>query len=665
MVKRQFRPGDLYRLKALGDVSLSPDGRRTAFVVTEPQAESDRNESSIWVVPVDGSSSPRRFSEGPRDVNPRWSPDGSRLAYISMPADKPMAAHLRVADLDGGVPAQVGELPGPVSSIAWSPDSAQVAVVCRVGSSDPEKLSPKERNAGRVVRGLAARFNGVGWKEGRLHVFLVDAATGAHRQLTRGDYDHADPAFSPDGSLVAFAADRRAGHDDRQRRSDVWVVSVAGGAPRRLTSGKGLAISPQFSADGALVAFAGTDSDRWDVDSYVFVVPTDGSGNPNQVAPKTDLGVVFRMAGMPPAHRWSGSSDIDMLVMDRGGVVLRRARIGEPQSRQLIGGDIEISGFDVRPGGRAIVYAAAWVDRPSELFVRAAGGERRQITHFHDDFLAEVELVPAHRRMITRPDATDVEYFTLRRPSGATGRLPVHLDIHGGPNGWWPLAVLLPLHQAIASAGYVVVLPNPRGSAGYGQQFRSACTGDWGGNDCDDILACCDDLLEQGVGDRNRTFVSGYSYGGFMTAWIAGHSGRFRAATACAAVVDMTALLGTSDLPEFLLFNMGGTWWDRTVEYEKRSPLTYLNAVTTPTLVVHWEGDLRVPIGQAEELYVGLRVLGKKAEFVRYPGGAHGVHSPSQTVDWITRTIDWNVRHDHRPRAKGGKTRAPHDGPRA
>ncbi len=204
------------------------------------------------------------------------------------------------------------------------------------------------------------------------------------------------------------------------------------------------------------------------------------------------------------------------------------------------------------------------------------------------------------------------------------------------------------MHQLIASAGYVLLLPNPRGSTGYGQKFTSACTGDWGGGDCEDILACCDDLVEQGVVDADRMFVSGGSYGGFMTSWIVGHTRRFRAASAVAAVIDQTSMALTSDIPYFSLYNMGGTPWERADEYAKRSPLSYLPEVTTPVLVVHWEGDIRVPVSQGEELFNGLRLLSKEAEFIRYPGGFHGVRSPSQAVDWAKRMLDWNEQHDLR-----------------
>jgi dipeptidyl aminopeptidase/acylaminoacyl peptidase len=646
MAKRRFRPEDAYRLKTASDPDLSPDGRRVAFVVTEVDEGADRSSSAIWVATVDGSAPPRRFTEGPADNSPRFSPDGRYLAYISVTDDQPRHAHLRLAPLDGGTPWRLGDLPGPVSQLAWSPDSLRTAVVCRVGVPDPQASSARQRNAPRRVRGLAARLDGVGWQDGRRHLFVIDVGNGSSTQLTRGEFDQSDPVFSPDGGTIAFASDRHPRRDDRQFRSDAWVVPSGGGRPRRLTNGKGRVAFPAFSPDGSMIAFAGNDSGSWDADNHVFVVPADGSADAELVAPGMDRGVQL-FPGLPSPLCWTSEKELVLLLADRGSVCLHRARLGARGTRQVVGGDIQIDGLSTRPHGGVVTFTASWPDRPSELFIsRRDGGEPTQLSHLNDALLEEVELARLERSSVTRPDGTEIDYFTLLPSSGARRPLPLHLDVHGGPHGSWPAGRALALHQAIAGAGYALVLPNPRGSTSYGQQFTAACTDDWGGADYEDLLACCDDLARRGIADAQRMFVSGASYGGFMTSWIVGHTGRFRAATAVAALVDQTNQALTSDLPDFTRFNMGGTPWQRQGEYEKRSPLSYLADVTTPVLVLHWEGDLRVPISQGEELYTGLRLLGKETELVRYPGGFHILRTPSQAVDWARRVLAWNEQHD-------------------
>ncbi len=648
MAKRRFRPEDAYRLRTAGEPDLSPDGRRIAFAVAEAEEEKDRLCSSIWVAAADGSSAPRRFTEGPADKSPAWSPDGRWLAYISAPDGKPERAHVRLAPLDGGVPTRVGDLPGPVSQFAWSPDSTRLVVVCRVGVPDRAKASAAQRNAPRVVRGLAARLDGVGWQDGRRHLFVLEVEDGSARQLTRGEYDHADPSFSPDGDTIAFASDRHPRRDDRQFRGDAWVVPANGGRPRRLTNGKGRVAFPVFSPDGAKIAFAGRETDEWNEDTHIFVVPADGSAGPERVAPELDRPTVL-WPGLPAPFCWTGDRELVMVVADHGSVTLHRARVGESRSRELVGGDVIIDGVAARPGRRTVVYTGSWPDRPSEAYATTtAGAEPAPVTQLNDDLVAEVEFAPVGRTTIARADGTEVEYFTLLAPGRAPERLPLHVEIHGGPHASWPSGRWLALHQALAAAGYAVMLPNPRGSTSYGQAFASGSTGDWGGADCDDILACCDDLIDRGVVDRGRQFVSGGSYGGFMTSWLVARTDRFRAATAVAAVIDQRSMALTTEITEFEVFNMGGTPWSRPEEYEKRSPLTYLPSVNTPVLVVHWEGDLRVPISQGEELYTGLRLLGKQTEFVRYPGGFHIQRTPSQAVDMCERILAWNGEHDHR-----------------
>jgi dipeptidyl aminopeptidase/acylaminoacyl peptidase len=652
MSKRRFQPEDALALRTPADPDLSQDGRRVAFALAEVDAERDRMRSSIWVVPADGSAPPRRFSEGPADRSARWSADGCWLAYISVADDKPAHAHLRLAPLDGGAPWRLGELPGPVLQFACAPDSKRIVAVCQVGLTDHDKSSAQERNAPRRVRRLASRLDGVGWLDGRRHLFVIDVPDGSVRQLTRGEFDHADPSFSPDGTMIAFSSDRSRRRDDRHLRADVWVVPAAGGRPRRLTDGSGSFNSPLYSPDGGTVACAGRDTDKWDADTHAYVIDADaGSAAAQLVAPQTDR-PVLAFPGSPAAICWIGNDELAMLVADRGRILIHRARVGQPTTRELVSGETQVDGFSARVGRRAVAFTASWPDRPGELFIAPRPRtEPVALTHFNDKLVDEVALAPVSRASITRPDGTEIEYFMLAATDRAPRRRPLHLDIHGGPHGVWPSGRWLGLHQAIAAAGYAVLLPNPRGSFSYGQEFTSACTGDWGGGDYEDIIACCDDVIERAVVDEGRMFVSGGSYGGFMTSWIVSHTDRFKAASALAAVVDMTSMALTSDVPDFALYSMGGTPWQRPDEYAYRSPLTYLPSVSTPVLVVHWEGDLRVPIGQGEELYSGLRVLGKEAELLRYPGGFHASRSPSQAVDMTKQIIDFNRRHD--PRVRG------------
>ena len=681
MAKRTMAPEDAWLVRTAGDPRLSADGRRAAWVETTPDRETDKPAASIMVAPADGSEPARSFTHGPRDVSPRWSPDGRWLAYVSKADDQP--ARLHVAPLDGGAPRAVTDLPGGASQPAWSPDSTRIAFVSSVGAPEPAKdRTPVEQAAPRVVRGLYARQDDIGWFEGRRHLFVVDVASGEVSQVTDGDWDDDMPSWSPDGETLVFASDRGRGRNDRFGRSDAWLVAASGkGRARRLTRGRGRASFPQFSPDGATVAFIGHEAgdEGWNRDPGLYTVTVDatpGGGSSADGEPRrlgTDLDRPMGYGFLPTSpYAWLPGGDVAVLVADRGSLVLARvAGDGRGRSRVVVApGTGQVDGFSMSTDGRTVAYTYMSVTEPHEVFVvpwRARGGNGAaaavRVSHANDEVRDTFELAPMERYTTTAPDGLEVEYFVVRPPSGgrkpaAAGApaAPAHLEIHGGPHGFHPIGMAFAYYQALAAAGFAVLLPNPRGSAGYGQTFTEACTYDWGGADFDDLMACVDDAVGRGIADPDRLTVGGYSYGGFMTAWTVGHSKRFRAAVVGAPVIDHVSMIGTTDIPGFSRFELGGTPWDRPEEYVKRSPLTYLPDVTTPVLIHHWDGDLRCPIGQAEELYTALRLLHKDVEFVRYPGGSHISRSPSQAVDRTARIIDWVTSHT-RPSGGDGRRR--------
>ena len=240
------------------------------------------------------------------------------------------------------------------------------------------------------------------------------------------------------------------------------------------------------------------------------------------------------------------------------------------------------------------------------------------------------------------PDDLAIEAFTLYPPGYQKAkRYPIVLEIHGGPHGFHPSPMSFLPYQSLAAAGYVVLLPNPRGSSTYGEVFTQACVEDWGGKDYEDLMAGVDELIKRGIADPDRLYVSGYSYGGFMTTWVVGHTNRFRAAIIGAPVSHQLSMFGTSDIPLFDMYELGATPFEDPEEYRRRSPVTYLPNVETPVLLMHNEGDLRCPVAQSEEIFHGLKILGKEVEFIRYPGGSHIGRTPWQQMDRIERMISW------------------------
>ena len=645
-----MQPDDVHELVNAGDPRISPDGGRVAYTVTEIDKDANEYRSAIWVAPLDGSSEPSRFTSGERrDTTPRWSPDGKWLAFASnRGGDDKAPANLYVITAGGGEGLKLTELKEPIEAIAWSPDSTRIAFTTRVRDQAHEEEDERKR-APRRFRRVFHKLDSVGFTgDRRKHVFVVGLAGGQPNQITSGDFEHDNPAWSPDGKQLVFDGLRDEDWDTRLINR-LYVMDVDGGEPKALTDDEGSYEGPSFSPDGSRIAYRMTVEDgTYPHHTHLGVMNADGS---DATLLTTALD---RQCAPYPDHReplWDRGRLL-FSIEDGGNVHLYAVSVdGSTDPELVVGGEQAISSYDIRDG--TLVYLASTHRTMREVYV---GTERRRLTDVGRSFTEGRELGEPERFTATSPDGYEVDAWVLRPPGFEEGtRYPAILTIHGGPFTQYTTG-FFDEFQVMAAAGYVVLFSNPRGGSGYSEEHGRAIRGPlngagpgWGSLDYDDVLAVVDTALETfDFVDPDRIGVIGGSYGGYMTSWIVGHTKRFKAAISERAVNNLVSMFGSSDLFWVFERQFGGPLWENVDAYLERSPSTFAQDIETPVLVLHSEQDLRCNIEQGEHLFTLLRLLGKDVELLRFPAESHELTragSPIHRVARFEAVLEWFGRY--------------------
>jgi len=659
--KRPITFDDLISFGRVSDPQISPDGRLVAYVVDRYDKAANTRSSAIWLASLESGENRQLTRTDKRDSRPRWAPDGKSLSFLSNRSGSWQVWTIR---LDGGEATQLTRLPVDVSTHRWSPDGRWLLFLADVYPDCHDAQKPgaalectanrdeeKEKSKVKAVlydRLMIRHWNV--WLDGkRGHVFAIAAdGSGEARDLTPGDasvppYLDGSDGYdaSPDGKELVFA--RNVDKDEaRSTNGDVWTVPLAGGGGeiKKITTNPAWDGSPQYSPDGKWIAYLAMARAGFEADRTRLVLYDRATGKTRELTADFDNNVGdFLWA--PNSQKIYFESSVNAAssfyqVTVPGGVLNAVLKTGTNHSPSL------------SPDGQTFAFTRQFLHRPAEVYQSSvATGEAHQLSHINDTRVAELEMSPAESFTVTGAEGATVQSWLIKPPGfDPAKKYPVLVLIHGGPQGTfgddfhyrWS-------GQLFAAPGYVVVMPNPRGSPGWGQKFVDEITGDWGGKVYTDIMNVVDHVEKLPYVDKSRMCAGGGSYGGYMANWILGHSTRFRCLVSHAGVYNLTSMYGATEELWFPEWEFRGTPWTNKEMYDRWSPHNFVEKFKTPTLVIHGQLDYRVPFEQGLELFTTLQRQGVESRFLQFPDEAHWILKPQNGELWYKTVHEWLARH--------------------
>ncbi len=639
---------DYLDLEDVQSPRLSPDGRQVIFTRRWVDKLNDRWESSLWIMNADGSR--LRFLVDGSDA--KWSPDGTRIAYVAQGEPSGSQIFVRWMDAEGAV-TQVTRVSQAPSDIEWSPDGASLAFRMLVPMKErwdvagipPAPRGAKWVEAPYVVERLDYRQDRIGFTDaGYRQLFVVSADGGTPRQLTEGPYESGAPAWLPDGRTLVFSSLRVPDAEYAWRESEIYALDLASRAIRPLTSRKGPDGNPAVSPNGRMIAYTGYDStDATWIDARLYLMDADGT-NPRVLTPDLDRS--------PQGLRWAAdNSGIYFTVESEGSRNLYFATVSG-QVRQVTTGTHILAVSDIGAGGLAVGVRSSF-QQPNDVvaFNVRQPGRLQQLTRVNDDILDGKKLGAVEEIWYTSVDGFRIQGWIVKPPDFDPSRkYPMMLSIHGGPHSMYGVAFNFGWQEHAAN-GYVVLYTNPRGSTGYGSAFGNAIKNAYPGKDFDDLMAGVDTVIGRGYVDPQNLFVYGCSGGGVLTSWIVGHTDRFAAASANCPVTNWFSFVGTTDGPGWYR-NFAKLPWEDPSEHLRRSPLMYVGNVKTPTMLMTGVLDLRTPMPQTEEYYQALKFRKVPTAMVRFNEEWHGTGSrPSNFLRTQAYLRHWFARFSRPVRA--------------
>ncbi|MBT8396245.1 MAG: S9 family peptidase [Gemmatimonadetes bacterium] len=644
---------DMFRIKRVGAPQVSPEGEWVAYTVSTSSLEPGESGTQVWMVPSEGGEPIPMTAEGYSASSPDWSPDGKYLSFIATRGD---SAHAQVWVMDRrmGEGQELTKEKWGISGYVWSPDGSKLLLTIR--DPDPVDTLPAHKKPKHTlpweIDRLQFKQDRVGYITGNrhTHLYVFDLETKTSTQITSGDFDAGSPAWSPDGSKVAFVANRTEDPDGNSN-SDIWVVDAAntdqGDDLVQITTNPGSDSSPVWSPDGEWIAYTMLDEPDiiWYEVNDLAMARSDGSGEVRVLTEGLDRNVSSPRFSSDGRHIFFGVEDSAENHVGR--VDVRNGRIDRP-----VAGPLTARGFDLGPKDEVFVSVAKTA-LPGEIFATGRNGELTQLTHVNEEFLEGIRLGEVVNATFPSADGTEIEGIFYLPPGYEEGlKYPTLLRIHGGPVSQYSLSFNFEAHL-FAANGYVVVTTNPRGSSGYGQAFSYDLWAEWGVRDYQDVMAGVDHAIEQGWADPDRLGVGGWSYGGILTDHVITQTDRFKAAITGASEFLYVTNYG-HDHYQLQWEKELGLPWENREAWERISPFNKVENITTPTLVMCGEKDWNVPVNNSEQIYQALKRMGRETELVVYPGQGHGLSLPYQ-VDRYERYLKWYGKYVK-------QTEAPSDG---
>ncbi|MFN7996586.1 MAG: S9 family peptidase [Bryobacteraceae bacterium] len=666
--RRSITESDLYAFHWIAAPRISPDGSRIVYTAVQVNAKHDGYDSSLWIIPYSGGPA-RQITSGLHDSVARWSPDGKTIAFLRTPDPKdgkPQPAQIYLLSMEGGEAQPLTEMPKGTSGPVWSPDGRTIAFTSTTLPKDFEKKDAKEAESDvRVIVEAVYRMNGEGYFEpGRpSHIWTVaippvPAGPQKATQITNGGFSESAPVWSRDGATLYFTSNRVREPYYEPPHEEIYSVAATGGAIEKIAGIGGTIGALSLSPDGTRLAFEGAAHSGSAERSYdqpdLYVTSVDPGSTPRNLTAKYDFDIGGGIGGdqAPPRGNegpkpyWSrDGKTLFAVAAEEGTANLKRVDVETGQVDPLTTGDQDIFADSAAADASKVAVLISTPANIGDLFAMDGDGRLQQLTHINEGLFSSLNLTPPEMIWYNSFDGRRIQAWVQRPPNFEYGKkYPLILDIHGGPHAAYGYTFDHEF-QWMAAKGYVVLYPNPRGSTSYGQDFGNVIQYRYPGDDFQDLMAGVDDLIKREWVDPAKLGVTGGSGGGVLTNWTIGHTTRFKAAVSQRSIADWRDFWYTADFTLFTPFWFRGAPWEQEADFKERSPITYVDKVVTPLMLIEGESDLRTPPGAGgEQMFRALKYLKKPVVMVRFPGETHELSrsgKPTHRVERLQHIVAW------------------------